>query len=87
MLLIGSTIVTIQSCGTAILSSSVSKIHGDNITSIDFSISVDGFSVKKIDLLIEPHTRYMLKPINNSSYPLQQKIFVYGLNVGLRLKL
>ncbi len=42
---------------------------------------------KKIDLLIEPHTRYMLKPINNSSYPLQQKIFVYGLNVGLRLKL
>jgi hypothetical protein len=41
----------------------------------------------KLDLLIEPHTRYVLKPINNASYPLQQKIFVYGLNVGLRLKL
>jgi hypothetical protein len=41
----------------------------------------------KLDLLIEPHTRYVLKPINNASYPLQQKLFVYGLNVGLRLKL
>jgi len=41
----------------------------------------------KLDLLIEPHTRYILKPINNSAYPLQQKLFTYGLNVGIRLKL
>lgn len=41
----------------------------------------------QVDLLVEPHTRYFLKPISSSSYPVQQKIFSYGLNVGLRLKL
>jgi hypothetical protein len=41
----------------------------------------------KLDLMIEPYTRYTLKPINNSNYPLQQKLFTYGLFVGLRLKL
>lgn len=41
----------------------------------------------KLDLLIEPHTRYVLKPISSNAYPIQQKIFTYGLNVGLRLKL
>ena len=40
-----------------------------------------------LDLIIEPHTRYMLKSINTPAYPLQQKLFTYGLNVGLRLKL
>jgi hypothetical protein len=42
---------------------------------------------EKLDLIIEPHTNYMLKSLNTASYPLQQKIFSYGLNVGLRLKL
>jgi hypothetical protein len=41
----------------------------------------------KLDLLFEPHTRYVLKPINTAAYPIQQKIFTYGLHVGLRLKL
>ena len=50
-------------------------------------ISTNHKLTDKLDLMIEPHTRYTLKPINNSSYPLQQKLFSYGLNVGLRLKL
>jgi len=41
----------------------------------------------KLDLIIEPHTRYTLRSITNSNYALQQKLFTYGLNVGLRLKL
>jgi hypothetical protein len=41
----------------------------------------------KLDLIIEPHTNYMLKSLNTSTYPLQQRNFSYGLNVGLRLKL
>ncbi|HRG59022.1 MAG TPA: outer membrane beta-barrel protein [Bacteroidia bacterium] len=40
-----------------------------------------------LDLLIEPQTRYILKPIHNEAYPLNQKLFSYGLNIGLRLKL
>lgn len=41
----------------------------------------------KLDLLIEPHTRYSLKSINVKEYAVQQKLFSYGINFGLRLKL
>ena len=41
----------------------------------------------KLDLLIEPHSSYILKSITNADYPVQQKLFTYGLNIGLRLKL
>jgi hypothetical protein len=41
----------------------------------------------KLDLLIEPHTRYSLKSINIKEYAVQQKLFSYGINFGLRLKL
>lgn len=40
-----------------------------------------------IELLLEPHATYTLKPINIESYPLQQKLFSYGLRVGMRIKL
>jgi hypothetical protein len=41
----------------------------------------------KLDLLIEPHTRFILNPITAPAFPIQQKIFTYGINVGVRYKL
>jgi hypothetical protein len=55
--------------------------------SIGGAISTNYKLTEKLDLLIEPHTRYFIKPISNTNYPVQQKLFTYGLNVGLRLKL
>jgi hypothetical protein len=51
-----------------------------------------GFSVSrrltdKLDLLIEPHTRYVLKPVTTEAFPIQQKVFTYGINIGVRYKL
>lgn len=42
---------------------------------------------EQLDLIVEPHSRYILKPVTNAAYPLQQKVFTYGVNIGLRLKL
>lgn len=41
----------------------------------------------KIMLMLEPSARYYLKSITDESYPLRQKYFFMGLNIGLRYKI
>jgi hypothetical protein len=50
-------------------------------------VSVSRRLTDKLDLLIEPHTRYVLKPITTEAFPIQQKVFTYGINIGVRYKL
>jgi hypothetical protein len=55
--------------------------------SIGGAISANFKLTDQLDFMVEPHTRYFIKPISNADYAIQQKLFTYGLRVGLRLKL
>ena len=41
---------------------------------------------ERMDFLIEPNAKYILNPINQLSYPVNQKMFTTGLLTGLRFK-
>jgi hypothetical protein len=41
----------------------------------------------RFELLIEPHATYILKPITAPTFPIEQRIFSYGLRLGMRIKL
>jgi len=41
---------------------------------------------ERIDFLIEPNMKYILNPINLTSYPVEQRMFTIGLLTGFRYK-